>query len=292
MPAPSWTSTAANSPPVLAPAAVLNPESGTPSVLTAIVSGDTGLVGTPKINKAMSAQEALGRYGAGAWGVAQGTGELSGSAETMAYTEIIAVIDGPRRVASGSVTLTDAVYNWIYVTPGGTVSKVTQAAATPVPALPNPSVFLGRCRMVAGVLTEIDYSGRQELRGGVLVRRTADTGAPGDTPPASSFFFHRTTAGAYLWDGLSYRSIGRLSGSVTWDPPSVGSGSQTSTTVTVTGAAVGDPVSVGFSTAVPAGALLVGSVTATNTVTVTLLNSVGSPVDLASGTLTAVVFKS
>lgn len=80
-------------------------------------------------------------------------------------------------------------------------------------------------------------------------------------------------------------------GSTTWDPASVADGAMTSTTVTVTGAAVGDVVAVGFSVAVPAGALLVGSVTATNTVTVTLFNKTGGALDLGSGTLKATVLK-
>lgn len=82
-----------------------------------------------------------------------------------------------------------------------------------------------------------------------------------------------------------------LSGTTTWDPANIVNGGITSTTVTVTGAAIGDTVSVGFSVAVPAGALLVGAVTATNTVTVTLFNQTGSSLDLASGTLRADVWQ-
>jgi hypothetical protein len=81
-------------------------------------------------------------------------------------------------------------------------------------------------------------------------------------------------------------------GSKTWDPASVADGAMTSTTLTVTGAAVGEAVSVGFSTAVPAGAILSGSVTATDTVTVTLFNKTGGAMDLASGTLRAAVLRS
>jgi hypothetical protein len=70
-----------------------------------------------------------------------------------------------------------------------------------------------------------------------------------------------------------------------WDPASIADGAMTSTTITVSGAQIGDPVGVGFSNAVPAGALLTGQVTATNTVTVTLFNKTGAALDLASGTL-------
>jgi len=80
-------------------------------------------------------------------------------------------------------------------------------------------------------------------------------------------------------------------GTVTWNPSSVADGAVTSTTLTVTGASIGDQVSVGFEQAVPAGAFMVGSVTATNTVTVTLFNKTGAPLDLGSGTLRATVIK-
>lgn len=82
-----------------------------------------------------------------------------------------------------------------------------------------------------------------------------------------------------------------LSATATWDPASVADAAVTSTTVGVPGAAIGDTVAVGFSVAVPAGALLVGAVTAADVVTVTLFNKTGAALDLASGTLRADVWK-
>ncbi len=82
-----------------------------------------------------------------------------------------------------------------------------------------------------------------------------------------------------------------LSATAAWDPASVADAAMTSTTVAVTGAAIGDTVAVGFSVAVPAGALLVGAVTAADVVTVTLFNKTGAALDLASGTLRADVWK-
>jgi len=82
-----------------------------------------------------------------------------------------------------------------------------------------------------------------------------------------------------------------LSNTKTWDPSSVADGNFTSTTITVTGASLGDTVTVGFTTAVPAGAILSGSVTAAGTVTVTLFNKTGSALDLGSGTLRADVWQ-
>lgn len=82
-----------------------------------------------------------------------------------------------------------------------------------------------------------------------------------------------------------------LTATVSWNPPSIADGARTNTTVTVTGASIGDLVEVGFTTALPDGATLTSSVTAADTVTVTLFNETGSPLDLASGTLRATVWK-
>jgi len=65
----------------------------------------------------------------------------------------------------------------------------------------------------------------------------------------------------------------------------------TSATINVEGARVGDPVAVGFSQPVPAGALLVGAVTAPNVITFTLFNKTGRTLDLPRGMLRADVWK-
>lgn len=81
-----------------------------------------------------------------------------------------------------------------------------------------------------------------------------------------------------------------LKGSGTVDFASTADAAATSATVTVTGAALGDHVtSVSHTVAVPAGVILQGNVTAADTVTVTLFNKSGGAVDLASGTVTAIV---
>jgi hypothetical protein len=86
--------------------------------------------------------------------------------------------------------------------------------------------------------------------------------------------------------------LGRyLTGTKTFDFPNVADGAVTTTTVTVTNAAVGDLVLVGHSTAIPAGCILSGAVTSTSTVTVTLTNHSGGAVNLDSGTLRASVWQ-
>lgn len=81
-----------------------------------------------------------------------------------------------------------------------------------------------------------------------------------------------------------------LVGTKTWDPASVAAGAQTTTTVAVTGATVGDPVSVGFSQDLQS-MQLSGYVSAANTVTAVLRNGTAGAVDLASGTLKACVWR-
>jgi hypothetical protein len=78
-----------------------------------------------------------------------------------------------------------------------------------------------------------------------------------------------------------------VSGSKTFDWPSIADGAMSSTTVTVAKAQIGMLVRVSMSVAVPAGAILSGQVTGTDTVTVTLFNKTGGALDLASGTLKA-----
>lgn len=77
-----------------------------------------------------------------------------------------------------------------------------------------------------------------------------------------------------------------LSGSATYDPPSLVDGQGTTTTVTVTGAALGGFARASFSLDLQ-GITVTAWVSATNTVSVRLQNESGGTLDLASGTLKA-----
>jgi len=85
------------------------------------------------------------------------------------------------------------------------------------------------------------------------------------------------------WDGTT--TIGRT-GSKTFDAPSIANGASTTTTVTVSGAKVGDSARAAMAITI-AGLSMTAYVSATNTVTVVLTNNTGSAVDLASTTLYA-----
>jgi hypothetical protein len=89
----------------------------------------------------------------------------------------------------------------------------------------------------------------------------------------------------------SFASATILFGSATYNPPSLNDGDGATTTLTVTGAALGDYVeSVSFSLDLQ-GITLTGYVSASNTVSVRFQNETGSIIDLASGTLRACVRK-
>lgn len=81
-----------------------------------------------------------------------------------------------------------------------------------------------------------------------------------------------------------------LTGSATYDPPSLADGAGTTTTVTVTGAAFGDFALASFSLDLQ-GITVSAYVSATNTVSVRFQNESGGTLDLASGTLRARVWK-
>lgn len=78
--------------------------------------------------------------------------------------------------------------------------------------------------------------------------------------------------------------------STTYDAPNLVDSTQATTTVTVTGAAVGDFALASLSTGT-GGLTVTAYVSAANTVTVILFNGSGADVNLASATLRVKVFK-
>lgn len=81
-----------------------------------------------------------------------------------------------------------------------------------------------------------------------------------------------------------------LNGSVTYDPPSLADGAGDTTTVTVTGAALGDFALASFSLDLQ-GISVTAYVSSANTVSVRFQNESGGILDLGSGTLKARVWK-
>jgi hypothetical protein len=82
-----------------------------------------------------------------------------------------------------------------------------------------------------------------------------------------------------------------LSATATLDFGSIGSNGTETLTMTVTGAVAGDSVFLGVPAGLDAGLIFCASVTAANTVTVSMHNSSGGSVDPASGTFRATVIR-
>lgn len=78
-------------------------------------------------------------------------------------------------------------------------------------------------------------------------------------------------------------------GTATWDPASLANGASAVVSVTVTGALLGDPAYAGLTSIAATGWTITAAVIATNTVEVRITNNTGGTVDLASGTVRAVV---
>lgn len=91
--------------------------------------------------------------------------------------------------------------------------------------------------------------------------------------------------------GIHSLAVGQVKVTGTWNPSSIASGATTTTTLTVSGASLGDFTLASFSLSL-AGLQLTSYVSAADTVTVVLSNLTGSAVDLASGTLAVLVLKS
>jgi hypothetical protein len=129
----------------------------------------------------------------------------------------------------------------------------------------------------------------------------------GESPSAASSFGIRVSSNAnnvtvgqnwhlstfttpISWGTGTGHKGGYLTGSATYDPASIASGSGVTTSVTVTGAAVGDKAEATFSNSLQ-GIVLTAYVGSANSVSVRFQNGTGGALDLASGTLKAVVTK-
>jgi hypothetical protein len=124
---------------------------------------------------------------------------------------------------------------------------------------------------------------------GQILERATPTSQSGHTAEHTFTGIYSPVEGVKLGSGGTQIKK-HLSATASWDPPSVVNGASTTTTITVTGAALGDTVAVGF-TSLVTGWNITGLVTATNTVEVRITNNTGGTVDLASGTLRADVWQ-
>lgn len=206
---PVWTLTAANCPTLQIPSALLNPADMVPTTTEVVVTTGAGSYGSGSLsipfNSNAVSLDQVGRYGGGhAHCVKAGLDLSDGGGLTLDISAGIIGIDGSPYKAATTQALTNAAQNYLWVSITGAVT--VQLNTTTAPA--GRQVYLGRVTTAGGAITAIDYSGRLELRGGTLYRRTADTGTPGDSPPASCQILTQTVDGTYLWDGGQYVRVG------------------------------------------------------------------------------------
>jgi len=92
--------------------------------------------------------------------------------------------------------------------------------------------------------------------------------------------------------GLHSFAVGQVAYTATWDLSSIASAGYEAKSITVPGAAVGDFVLASHNKILTDDLMISGNVSATDTVQVIIFNPSAGDVDLDSGTLSVLVFKS
>ena len=136
-----------------------------------------------------------------------------------------------------------------------------------------------------GATGDIGPTGVQGQQG--VTGPTGSQGLQGVTGPTGSQGLQGVTGPT---GSTGPQGVTLLTGSKTWDPPDTLSLHSTATTVTVTGATVGQTCVAALSTLTTEDAIITCVVSNTNTATVRMFNTGGSNLDLNSGTVTVTVF--
>lgn len=198
-------------------------------------------------------------------------------------------------VAGGSLTANTLVRydlsSATVVTATSVSDRILGVYIGPGPASATDEVdvcMLGQCQLVV--------SGSVG-RGAPLTTNASGNGvfanpAPGTTNTVAAIALEPSSGGTIPVFVVPSRIHGApLTGTATLNFPSIAAGAVETLTITVTGAAPGDSVALGPPAAMDAGLIWSGYVSATNTVTVRLYNSTGSPIDPPSAAWRATVVR-
>jgi hypothetical protein len=147
------------------------------------------------------------------------------------------------------------------------------------------------------ILSQVDISTTPDpIPTGAFQIPVGTTAQRPSTPAVGMTRYNSTLGVPEIYKSASwYESPTILKGSTTFDFASIASNSSATTTITVTGAAVGDPVALGRPTPTGTGAVteltFEAFVSAVNTVTLNVVNATTGAADLDSATYNVVVFK-
>lgn len=160
--------------------------------------------GLTKLNRNATQLDLTSRYAAGLYSVGQGLVISAGTGLLVDITAGQAVMDGIVEVpANASIVVSNSIARgYIYLLRDGTFSVVNNSLTPPS----EPYVFVGSFVTSGGAVTSVDHSGIMKQYGTLVIRQTADSGAPGDTP-GSFAFLTITSGGTYLWNGSSHIPI-------------------------------------------------------------------------------------
>lgn len=158
-----------------------------------------------KFNRQLMHLRAAALYGCGGIGIVSGLGLTPGSGLTATVSAGLAMVGGLVEVATSQAIVLPASQARIRVYLLATGAIEVRSDAT-LPA--SPYVYLGSLSS-SGSAAGADNDEANVIRalGPSLVRRTADRGAPVDTPNLVGLIT-RTLAGSYIWDGVAHRAQG------------------------------------------------------------------------------------
>lgn len=199
---PSYGIIAASCPAIATYPALINPgDNPIPTgILENFIVGDQGPDSRDKMNRDICKIAVLYRHGGGLRAILNGLGLATAASLSLPIGKGQAAFDGLATLgADTTLAMTDDSLNYVWFSDG---EQLQRTATTTPPA--GVWVYLGAARAAAGQITEIDYSGRLELRGGKGYRKTGDVGMPTDTPPSGMMFINETLGGTYEWDGSKY----------------------------------------------------------------------------------------
>jgi hypothetical protein len=167
-----------------------------------------------KLLRNLARQDAIGRYGAGAYAIAWQAGPnvttpsfnlTAPGGLNLGIGAGAAMIDGAVELAATTLALTDNIARvYIWLGRSGVLYQVNNSTAAPSA---EPVVFLGSCVTSAGAISGIDTSGVLYYRSASLMRETADSATPTDTPPAGISFLNLGPTNAWWWTGSRYLSF-------------------------------------------------------------------------------------